>query len=32
MPNWEPGIQKGEAVNVQYTLTITFKLEGDKEN
>ena len=32
MPNWEPGIQKGEAVNVQYTLTMTFKLEGDKEN
>lgn len=26
MPNWIPGRQKGKAVNVRYTLPITFKL------
>ncbi|GLR15784.1 hypothetical protein GCM10007940_03990 [Portibacter lacus] len=28
--NWTPGYQRGNAVNVQYTLPIRFKLEGDK--
>lgn len=27
MPRWEPGMQRGQAVNVKYTLPITFKLE-----
>ena len=29
MPNWTPGFQKGNAVRVQYTLPVKFKLEGD---
>ena len=27
MPKWEPGIQKGQAVSVKYTLPITFRLQ-----
>lgn len=27
MPKWEPGMQRGQAVNVRYTLPITFRLE-----
>ena len=26
MPKWKPGIQRGKAVNVKYTVPITFKL------
>ena len=29
MPNWNPGMQNGEPVNVKYTVPITFKLQGD---
>lgn len=29
MPAWKPGTQKGEAVNVYYTLPIVFKLPAD---
>ena len=29
MPNWIPGRQNGEPVNVKYTVPITFKLQGD---
>jgi TonB family protein len=28
MPNWEPGMQRGEAVNVSFTIPITFKLQN----
>lgn len=31
MPNWEPGIQKGEVVNVRYRLPIMFNLKSDEE-
>ena len=30
MPNWTPGMQKGEAVRVKYTLPFTFRLDGKK--
>ena len=30
MPNWTPGTQGGKAVNVKYTVPITFRLSGDK--
>ena len=30
MPKWKPGMQRGKAVNVRFTLPITFRLEGDK--
>ncbi|MCX6257908.1 MAG: energy transducer TonB [Bacteroidia bacterium] len=30
MPDWIPGKQRGEAVNVMYTIPISFKLETDK--
>jgi len=29
MPKWKPGMQKGQAVRVQYSLPIAFKLQGD---
>ena len=29
MPNWTPGRQNGEAVNVKYTIPITFRLPDD---
>ena len=28
MPKWKPGMQKGKAVAVKYTLPVVFKLEG----
>jgi TonB family protein len=28
MPNWKPGLQRGQNVNVQFNLPIRFKLEG----
>ncbi len=28
MPKWTPGMQKGEAVRVRYTIPVTFKLAG----
>ena len=31
MPNWTPGTQSGKAVNVKYTVPITFRLDGGKE-
>ncbi len=31
MPNWKPGMQRGEAVRVQYSLPITFNLDGKGE-
>lgn len=30
MPNWEPGMQRGNLVRVKYTLPINFQLSGDK--
>jgi TonB family protein len=27
MPKWEPGMQNGEAVRVEYTMPVTFKLQ-----
>ncbi|NND78225.1 MAG: energy transducer TonB [Flavobacteriales bacterium] len=30
MPNWKPGMQKGKAVSVQYTLPIKFAITKDK--
>lgn len=29
MPEWEPGVQEGQKVNVYYRVPITFKLEDD---
>ena len=31
MPNWTPGKQNGEPVNVKYTVPVTFKLTGNNE-
>ena len=31
MPKWKPGKQKGEAVNVMYTLPVMFRLGGDAD-
>ena len=31
MPNWTPGTQSGKAVNVKYTVPITFRLDKSKE-
>ena len=31
MPNWIPGRQKGQAVNVKYTIPISFRLDKPKE-
>ena len=28
MPRWRPGKQKGQPVNVQYTLPVVFSLQG----
>ena len=28
MPKWKPGMQKGQAVAVKYTLPVMFRLEG----
>ena len=32
MPNWTPGKQKGEPVRVRFTLPISFRLDGLKDN
>lgn len=29
MPKWKPGMQRGNAVNVRYTLPVTFKLTSE---
>jgi hypothetical protein len=31
MPNWKPGMQRGKEVRVQYSLPISFKLDGKAE-
>ena len=31
MPNWKPGMQRGQTVKVRYTLPIVFRLNEDKE-
>ena len=31
MPAWEPGVQRGEKVRVQFNLPIRFKLNGDND-
>ena len=31
MPAWKPGYKDGKAVNVNYTIPISFKLDGNKE-
>ena len=31
MPNWLPGRQNGEAVNVKYTVPISFRLQGKEK-
>ena len=28
MPNWKPGKQRGQAVNVRFTVPVTFRLSG----
>ena len=30
MPDWKPGTQRGQAVNVRFTLPVVFSLQGDK--
>lgn len=32
MPNWKPGKQRGQAVNVKYTVPINFKLDGENSD
>ena len=32
MPNWKPGLQRGQNVNVQFNLPIRFKLDGRNTN
>ena len=32
MPNWTPGTQKGQPVNVKYVVPISFRLDGSKTN
>lgn len=31
MPVWSPGKQRGKAVNVKYTVPVTFRLSGGKK-
>jgi TonB family protein len=31
MPKWKPGMQKGQPVNVKYTMPINFRLDGAKK-
>lgn len=31
MPKWKPGMQKGKPVSVQYTVPVTFRLDGKKD-
>jgi TonB family protein len=30
MPKWKPGMQRGQAVNVRFTLPVVFSLQGEK--
>ncbi len=30
MPNWKPGMQRGEAVNVRFTIPVVFRLKKDE--
>jgi len=30
MPDWKPGTQRGQAVNVRFTLPVVFSLQGEK--
>jgi TonB family protein len=32
MPKWKPGMQKGQAVRVKYTIPISFRLQGNEKN
>ena len=32
MPKWKPGKQRGEAVNVSFTIPVTFKLSREKDS
>ncbi|MBR2359300.1 MAG: TonB family protein [Bacteroidaceae bacterium] len=32
MPNWKPGTQRGQAVNVKFNIPISFRLDGAKGN
>ena len=32
MPKWKPGMQRGEAANVRFTLPIVFRLQGDEDD
>ena len=32
MPKWKPGMQKGQAVRVKYTIPISFRLNNDKKD
>ena len=31
MPKWRPGMQKGQAVNVKYTMPLSFRLDDAKK-
>ena len=31
MPKWKPGVQKGQAVNVKYTMPLSFRLDDPKK-
>ena len=31
MPKWKPGMQKGQAVAVKFTMPVLFRLEGEKK-
>ena len=32
MPKWKPGMQRGKAVNVKYTLPVSFRLSSSENN
>lgn len=32
MPKWVPGYQRGEAVNVRYTLPVNFRMDGGPDS
>ena len=32
MPKWKPGMQRGQAVNVKYTVPIMFRLQEPEKN
>lgn len=31
MPEWTPGLKDGKAVNVKYTIPVSFKLQGKEQ-